>query len=90
MNNSTSQDPSAINLLNDKKRYRIAYQGIPGRNSQVGASLLVESKGIKSTVLVPCVSSERIVNALLNNDCEFGVIAVRNSPAGDVAETSEG
>lgn len=71
------------------KNNRVAYQGIKGSYSENAAKILSKMHGLESPVLIPCVSSERVVTSLIDSCADFGVVAVRNSTAGIVEETEE-
>ena len=68
---------------------RIGYQGIKGSNSETVTNQIVQQLGLGTVELVPLVSSKAVVQALREDTVDFGVMAVRNSIAGDVKETKD-
>ena len=67
---------------------KIGYQGIKGSNNEIAVNKFVED--ISGDVeLLPLVSSKNVVNALLNEEIELGVMAIRNNIGGAVRETQE-
>lgn len=73
----------------ETKLSRIGYQGIPGSNSEVAAELFVQRFAMEPATLVPLVTSKDVVQALREGSIDYGVMAVRNKIAGNVAETSD-
>lgn len=73
----------------ENKLNRIGYQGIPGSNSEVAAELFVQRFAMEPETLVPLVTSKDVVQALREGSIDYGVMAVRNKIAGDVAETTD-
>ena len=68
---------------------RIGYQGIKGSNSETATNQIVQQLGLGTVELIPLVSSKAVVQALREDTVDFGVMAVRNSIAGDVKETKD-
>lgn len=78
---------------------RIGYQGDVGSNAEAAARHMAKSCAAvadslspienASLELVPLISSAEVVKALDEGCVQFGVMAVRNSIGGEVAETSE-
>ena len=73
----------------ENKLNRIGYQGIPGSNSEVAAELFVQRFAMEPATLVPLVTSNNVVQALREGSIDYGVMAVYNNIAGDVAETKD-
>lgn len=65
----------------------IGYQGIEGSFSNQAAKELMHKLGIKDGKLLPLVDSKSVVEKLLNNEIDYGVMAIKNSTAGIVEET---
>ena len=66
---------------------KIGYQGISGSYSEKAAVLLATQAKLDEHELVPLLSSRAVIEALNNGQVDYGVIAVRNTTAGSVAET---
>lgn len=66
----------------------IGYQGIQGSNSEAASKLFVQRFAMEPATLVPLVTSNNVVQALREGSIDYGVMAVRNKIAGDVAETT--
>ena len=66
---------------------RIAYQGIPGCNSEAIASVFALNLDIPSPKYLPAVHSAGVVEMLRKGEADYGVMATRNLIAGEVAET---
>ncbi len=67
---------------------KIGYMGIPLSNSEKAARVIA-NKGNIEAELVPLVSSEGVVKALISGSVDYGVVAVRNMVAGPVLETEK-
>lgn len=67
----------------------IGYQGIPGSNSEVASGQFVQRFALEPATLVPLVTSKDVVHALREGSIDYGVMAVYNKIAGDVAETRD-
>lgn len=72
-----------------KQLIRIGYQGIEGSNSETATNQIMKQLKLNTVELVPLVSSKAVVQALQEDTIDFGVVAVRNSIAGDVKETKD-
>ena len=68
---------------------RIGYQGIPGSNAETASESFVQRFAMEPATLVPLVTSKDVVQALREGSIDYGVMAVRNKIAGDVAETAD-
>lgn len=68
---------------------RIGYQGIPGSNAETASEQFVQRFAMEPATLVPLVTSKGVVQALHDGSIDYGVMAVRNKIAGDVAETTD-
>ena len=66
---------------------RIAYQGIPGSNSEAIASVFALNLDIPNPKYLPAVHSAGVVEMLQRGEADYGVMATRNLIAGEVAET---
>lgn len=75
--------------MNTIKTPRIGYQGAVGSNSEKATMNFVEKTKWSDTTLIPCYDSKGVVTALLEGRADFGVLALNNVIAGDVAETKE-
>ncbi|MDN5357437.1 MAG: prephenate dehydratase [Candidatus Methanomethylophilaceae archaeon] len=67
---------------------KIGYMGIPLSNSEKAAQVIAGKRKIDAE-LVPLVSSEGVVRAILSGSIDYGVVAVRNMVAGPVLETEK-
>lgn len=67
----------------------IGYQGIQGSNSEAASKQFVQRFALEPATLVPLVTSKDVVHALREGSIDFGVMAVYNKIAGDVAETKD-
>lgn len=68
---------------------RIGYQGIPGSNSDAATDALAARAGVAITSKLGCGSSAGVARALRAGEVDGGVLAIRNSSAGEVQETAE-
>lgn len=68
---------------------RIGYQGIPGSNAETASKQFVQRFALEPATLVPLVTSKDVVHALREGSIDYGVMAVYNKIAGDVAETKD-
>jgi prephenate dehydratase len=66
---------------------KIGYQGVENSNNYIAAKKFVESNKMENYVLVPLISSENVVNHLLNKEIDLGIMAISNSIIGQVTET---
>jgi len=66
---------------------RIGYMGIPLSNSEHMARRFSEKFDIADPELVPLMSAENVVKALVSGDIDYGVLATLNRFAGTVVET---
>lgn len=73
----------------ETKLNRIGYQGIPGSNAEAASEQFVQRFAMEPATLVPLVTSKDVVQALREGSIDYGVMAVRNKIAGDVAETTD-
>lgn len=73
----------------ENKLNRIGYQGIPGSNAEAASKQFVQRFAMEPATLVPLVTSNNVVQALREGSIDYGVMAVRNEIAGDVAETTD-
>lgn len=68
---------------------RIAYQGVPGSNSEAAAAMFAENQGFAAPEYIPAVHSRGVVELLAGGGADYGVMATRNLIAGEVIETAE-
>lgn len=68
---------------------RIGYQGIPRSNAETASKQFVQRFALEPATLVPLVTSKDVVHALREGSIDYGVMAVYNKIAGDVAETRD-
>lgn len=73
----------------ENKLNSIGYQGISGSNAETASELFVQRFAMEPATLVPLVTSKDVIQALREGSIDYGVMAVRNKIAGDVAETSD-
>lgn len=73
----------------ETKLNRIGYQGIRGSNAETASEQFVQRFVMEPATLVPLVTSKDVVQALREGSIDYGVMAVRNKIAGDVAETTD-
>lgn len=72
------------------KTVRLGYMGIPLSNSEAIAKEFVRELNWDDCVeYVALMSSKNTVDALFKGEIDYGVVAVRNSSAGEVKETKE-
>ncbi len=68
---------------------RIAYQGIPGSNSEAASKVFVENRNLDAPVYLPAVHSAGVVELLSSGKADYGVLATQNLVAGEVLETKK-
>lgn len=68
---------------------RIGYQGAVGSNAECAAQEIAQLQGYRGVDFVPLVGSRSVVEELAAGRIDLGVVAVRNSIAGEVTETLE-
>ncbi len=66
---------------------KIAYQGIPGSNSEAIAAVFAQNLAVPNPRYIPAVHSRGVVEMLRRGEADYGVMASRNLIAGDVLET---
>ena len=71
------------------KKIKVGYMGIPFSNTEAMALEFLREMNWKDTELIALMSSKATVDALLKGEIDYGVLAVRNSSAGEVGETKE-
>jgi len=67
----------------------IGYQGDQYSNSMEAAARMAKKLSLSDVTLLPLISSQGVVNALLGGTIKFGVMAVENTLAGTVIETEK-
>ena len=65
----------------------IGYQGVEGSNSEQAAREFANKRQFSSYQLLPLVSSFNVLDNVIKKRIDYGVIAVRNSSGGEVAES---
>lgn len=65
----------------------IGYQGVEGSNSEQAAKEFAKKRNIKTYQLLPLVSSFNVLDNVMKQRIDFGVIAVRNNSGGIVKES---
>ena len=68
---------------------RIAYQGIPGSNSEAASAVFANNQGFREPEYIPATHSRGVVEMLARGQADYGVMATRNLIAGTVAETAQ-
>ena len=68
---------------------KVGYQGYFGSNSEEAALRMLKRMGSSDYELVPLISAANVEERLRRGEIDLGVVAVRNSTAGIVAETAE-
>ena len=68
---------------------RIAYQGIPGSNSDAASRLFAKNQGFISPEYLPAIHSQGVTEMLACGAADYGVMATQNLIAGPVLETKE-
>lgn len=65
----------------------IGIQGVKGSFSEVAANNFAQSQNIEDYQLAYLLSSENVLNAVENNEVNFGIFAMENSQGGVVIES---
>lgn len=65
----------------------MGYQGIEGSNTEEAAKRLMDRMAISEYVLVPSVTSFKVITKLLNKEVDYAVVATKNNIGGMVHET---
>ena len=68
---------------------KIAYQGIPGSNSETVSVLFAQNQGFNHPELIPAVHSQGVIELLQTGQADYGVMATRNLMAGTVGESED-
>ena len=71
------------------KKIKVGYMGIPFSNTEAMALEFLREMNWKNAELIALMSSKATVDALLKGEIDYGVLAVKNSSAGEVGETKE-
>ena len=66
---------------------KIAYQGIPGSNSEAVSAIFAQNQGFVAPEYIPAVHSQGVIDMLKNGQADYGVMATRNLMAGSVGES---
>ncbi len=68
---------------------KIGFQGDIYSNAEEATEKFVKKLNLKNVTPVALVTSKNVVSALIRQEIEYGVMAIKNSIAGEVAETKE-
>lgn len=68
---------------------KIAYQGIPGSNSEAVSFAFAQNQGFLNVEYIPAVHSKGVTDMLERGEADYGVMATRNLIAGSVGETED-
>ena len=68
---------------------KIAYQGIPGCNSEEASELFATNQGFANPEYIPAVNSAGVTEMLRNGEADYGVMATHNLMAGEVTESRD-
>lgn len=68
---------------------KIGYQGAIGSNAECAAREIAQKMSFQDVEFIPLVGSRNVIEELDTDRIDLGVVAVRNSIAGEVAETLE-
>lgn len=68
---------------------KIGFQGDIGSNAEEATQKFVDEIRLYKAEKIPLISSENVVSALLDGAIDYGVMAIRNSKAGEVLETKK-
>lgn len=68
---------------------KIAYQGIPGSNSEAASAIFAKNQGFSSPEYIPATHSQGVVELLRSGRADYGVMATRNLMAGTVSESDD-
>ena len=66
---------------------KIAYQGIPGSNSEAASVVFAQNQGFIAPEYIPAVHSRGVIDMLRSGQADYGVMATRNLMAGTVGES---
>ena len=66
---------------------KIAYQGIPGSNSEAVSVIFAQNQGFIAPEYIPAVHSQGVIEMLKSGEADYGVMATRNLMAGSVSES---
>lgn len=72
-----------------KEKIKIGYQGIEGSNSENAATKIATKMKINNVEFIPLIDSANVVNELKADKIDYGVMAIKNSIAGEVIETKK-
>lgn len=67
----------------------VGYQGIKGSFSNQAANEFVDKMKIEDAKLIPLIDSKTVVDYLIDGNIDYGILAIKNSTAGTVAETEK-
>ena len=68
---------------------RVGYLGAEGSFSEMAAKEIADMMLFGNAKLVPMTSAKNVLNALLDDEISYGVVAIRNTTAGAVSEFVE-
>jgi len=69
------------------KLIKLGYQGIIGSNSHKAALTIIKKLEGTNIVLVPLFTSKGVVDNLIGEEIQYGIMALHNNTAGEVLET---
>lgn len=67
---------------------KIVYQGVAGSNNEVAAKKFAQSMGFENINYIEGVSSKGVVQQLMDDNAQYGVVATYNNLVGDVREST--
>ena len=68
---------------------KIGFQGDIFSNAEEATDRFIKKLNVQNVVPVALITSKNVVSSLINKEIDYGVMAIKNSIAGDVAETKE-
>ncbi len=71
-------------IAKEKKKMKVAYSGIKGAYANIAAMKIFEG-----AECVPCSSFGSVYDAVTKGECDYGVLPIENSFAGDVSQVMD-
>ena len=68
---------------------KIGFQGDIFSNAEEATDSFIRKLNIENVTPVALITSKNVVTSLINKEIDYGVMAIKNSIAGNVAETKE-
>lgn len=68
---------------------KIGFQGDVGSNAEEATGRFIDEFKLENADQIPLITSKNVVSALIEQKIDYGVMATRNSIAGEVTETKE-